>query len=124
MMRASRGTVAQLVEQGPFKALVLGSSPSRPTNKNNDLGRSSPAETVGTEICTETFIGFWFRSSRRPKFASLAANWAADILRDQFKAPRLMQRAAPDLLVRERAFRDRMGERLPDVVKHATAQHA
>jgi 7-cyano-7-deazaguanine synthase len=25
------GTVAQLVEQGPFKALVLGSSPSRPT---------------------------------------------------------------------------------------------
>jgi hypothetical protein len=26
------GTVAQLVEQGPFKALVLGSSPSRPTN--------------------------------------------------------------------------------------------
>ncbi len=24
------GTVAQLVEQGPFKALVLGSSPSRP----------------------------------------------------------------------------------------------
>jgi hypothetical protein len=33
------GTVAQLVEQGPFKALVLGSSPSRPTNKNNDLHR-------------------------------------------------------------------------------------
>ena len=27
----SHGTVAQLVEQGPFKALVLGSSPSRPT---------------------------------------------------------------------------------------------
>jgi hypothetical protein len=26
------GTVAQLVEQGPFKALVLGSSPSRPTS--------------------------------------------------------------------------------------------
>ena len=25
------GTVAQLVEQGPYKALVLGSSPSRPT---------------------------------------------------------------------------------------------
>jgi hypothetical protein len=32
MMRRSNGTVAQLVEQGPFKALVLGSSPSRPTN--------------------------------------------------------------------------------------------
>jgi hypothetical protein len=31
---ASRGTVAQLVEQGPFKALVLGSSPSRPTYKS------------------------------------------------------------------------------------------
>jgi hypothetical protein len=31
------GTVAQLVEQGPFKALVLGSSPSRPTNKNSEL---------------------------------------------------------------------------------------
>jgi hypothetical protein len=31
------GTVAQLVEQGPFKALVLGSSPSRPTNKINEL---------------------------------------------------------------------------------------
>ncbi len=30
-MRALIGTVAQLVEQGPFKALVLGSSPSRPT---------------------------------------------------------------------------------------------
>src|SRR3981189_3429162 len=28
------GTVAQLVEQGPFKALVLGSSPSRPTIYN------------------------------------------------------------------------------------------
>jgi hypothetical protein len=28
------GTVAQLVEQGPFKALVLGSSPSRPTTKS------------------------------------------------------------------------------------------
>ena len=28
------GTVAQLVEQGPFKALVLGSSPSRPTIKS------------------------------------------------------------------------------------------
>ena len=31
MMRRANGTVAQLVEQGPFKALVLGSSPSRPT---------------------------------------------------------------------------------------------
>jgi hypothetical protein len=31
------GTVAQLVEQGPFKALVLGSSPSRPTNKISGL---------------------------------------------------------------------------------------
>ena len=31
MMSRSFGTVAQLVEQGPFKALVLGSSPSRPT---------------------------------------------------------------------------------------------
>jgi hypothetical protein len=31
------GTVAQLVEQGPFKALVLGSSPSRPTNIFNHL---------------------------------------------------------------------------------------
>jgi hypothetical protein len=33
------GTVAQLVEQGPFKALVLGSSPSRPTNKIKHLFR-------------------------------------------------------------------------------------
>jgi hypothetical protein len=33
------GTVAQLVEQGPFKALVLGSSPSRPTlNQSLTLG--------------------------------------------------------------------------------------
>jgi hypothetical protein len=32
IMRALIGTVAQLVEQGPFKALVLGSSPSRPTS--------------------------------------------------------------------------------------------
>ena len=31
------GTVAQLVEQGPFKALVLGSSPSRPTNLFNEI---------------------------------------------------------------------------------------
>ncbi len=31
IIRGQPGTVAQLVEQGPFKALVLGSSPSRPT---------------------------------------------------------------------------------------------
>ena len=37
MIFGSPGTVAQLVEQGPFKALVLGSSPSRPTNKINSL---------------------------------------------------------------------------------------
>jgi hypothetical protein len=47
MMRASRGTVAQLVEQGPFKALVLGSSPSRPTNKS--MSYASLAVS-----CTET----------------------------------------------------------------------
>src|SRR5271165_42016 len=38
------GTVAQLVEQGPFKALVLGSSPSRPTNPSSTrvlAGRSA-----------------------------------------------------------------------------------
>jgi hypothetical protein len=29
--------------------------PSRPTNKNNDLRNNPPAETVRTEICTETF---------------------------------------------------------------------
>jgi hypothetical protein len=52
------------------------------------------------------------------------ANWAADILCDQFEALRLLRRAAADLLeVRERAFRDCMGEHLPDVVKYATAQH-
>jgi hypothetical protein len=61
------GTVAQLVEQGPFKALVLGSSPSRPTNKNNDLRNNPPAETVRTEICTETFKGLCLKSSRRPQ---------------------------------------------------------
>ena len=55
IIRGQSGTVAQLVEQGPFKALVLGSSPSRPTNKNNDLRVMLLAETVRTEICTETF---------------------------------------------------------------------
>src|SRR5271154_5622326 len=56
----ANGTVAQLVEQGPFKALVLGSSPSRPTNKNNVLRGIISAETAGTEIGTETFkdLGF------------------------------------------------------------------
>jgi hypothetical protein len=45
MMRASRGTVAQLVEQGPFKALVLGSSPSRPTYKSMSYRRTETHST-------------------------------------------------------------------------------
>jgi hypothetical protein len=54
----------------------------------------------------------------------VAALALADILRDPFKARRLLQRAATHLLeVRERAYRDCMGERLLDVVKHATALH-
>ena len=69
----ANGTVAQLVEQGPFKALVLGSSPSRPTNKNNGLRWILSAKTVRTEICTETFIGFGFKSNRPTKFAIFAA---------------------------------------------------
>jgi hypothetical protein len=77
------GTVAQLVEQGPFKALVLGSSPSRPTNKNNDLRNNPPAETVRTEICTETFEGHGFKSNRRTKFASLEAT--GDLIRSGIK---------------------------------------
>jgi hypothetical protein len=40
------GTVAQLVEQGPFKALVLGSSPSRPTIKSTTCAYNRP-------VCTE-----------------------------------------------------------------------
>jgi hypothetical protein len=100
---------------------------SRPTNKSNDLRNNPPTETVRTEICTETFKGLSFKSGRR-KSASLAANWAADILRDQFKALRLLQRAAANLLEgREREFRGYcMNERLPDVVKFAmllSAQH-
>ncbi len=47
MMRRSNGTVAQLVEQGPFKALVLGSSPSRPTIKSKTYANLSTR-------CTET----------------------------------------------------------------------
>ena|SRR5271154_2476765 len=56
-----------------FKALVLGSSPSRPTNKNNGLRWILSAKTVRTEICTETFIGFGFKSNRPTKFAIFAA---------------------------------------------------
>jgi hypothetical protein len=40
------GTVAQLVEQGPFKALVLGSSPSRPTIKSTTCA-------YNRSVCTE-----------------------------------------------------------------------
>ena len=55
IMRAcNRGTVAQLVEQGPFKALVLGSSPSRPTNKNNEL-RSWGQSLYGKSTETSAF---------------------------------------------------------------------
>jgi hypothetical protein len=75
---------------------------SRPTNKINDLRNNPPNETVRTEIFTETFKGLSFKSGRR-KSASLAANWAADILRDQFKALRLLQRAAGNLLEGARA---------------------
>jgi hypothetical protein len=39
------GTVAQLVEQGPFKALVLGSSPSRPTIKSSIYANLSVRRT-------------------------------------------------------------------------------
>ena len=45
------GTVAQLVEQGPFKALVLGSSPSRPTIKSMGYVYLS---FRGTEIIRKT----------------------------------------------------------------------
>src|SRR5580658_37126 len=46
------GTVAQLVEQGPFKALVLGSSPSRPTIKSTTCDYNRP---VCTEIVRKNF---------------------------------------------------------------------
>ena len=46
------GTVAQLVEQGPFKALVLGSSPSRPTIKSTTCAYKRP---VCTEIVRKNF---------------------------------------------------------------------
>jgi hypothetical protein len=79
-----------------------------------------PLKLVRTEICKEIFKGLDFKSSRR-KFASLVPNWAADILRGQFQARGLSERAAADLLgIRAREFRGyRMGERVPDVVKFA-----
>src|SRR5579872_1548793 len=49
------GSVAQLVEQYPFKVLVLGSSPSRPTS--HDLG---------------VFAGMRFRRSAARRAASLS----------------------------------------------------
>ena len=41
------GIVAQLVEQGPFKAKVAGSSPANPTNDNGNSHES------GFFICLE-----------------------------------------------------------------------